>query len=154
MSIVDWIKDETNELSKHTSNKCAEHGCKLAVDGIQRCVILKAEELAGSESKMCDCIVFWESPKLVIAAIELKSKATRASRIHEQVQNGCLKASEIVRSYKGESLARDWYPAILSKHWRPKERDILKRKSIHVDGMKLPIIAKPCGIHLEELVED
>ena len=154
MSIIDWVKDDANELSEHTSAKCAEHGCKLAVDGIQRCVILKAGELAGSEIKMCDCIVFWESRKLVIAAIELKSKATHASGIHEQVQNGCLKASEIVRSYRGKTLARDWYPVILAKRWRPKERDILKRKSILVDGMKLPIIAKPCGTHLKELVED
>lgn len=154
MSIIDWIKDEANELSRHTSSKCAEHDCRLAVNGIQRCVILKAEELPSSEGKMCDCIVFWESQKLVIAAVELKSKATRASGIHEQVQNGSLKALEIVRSYKGESLARDWYPAILAKRWRSKEGDVLRGKTIHVDGIKLPIIAKSCGTHLRDLVED
>jgi len=152
LSILEWLHDETNGISTAIAQSCKEHRCSLKVDGISNCVIVKPESLGDDGSKMCDCIAFWQRQELVVAVVELKSKAGDARDIVKQLQNGCNRASEWVRSSGEKVDAFNWLPAILAKGWRSLERKVLRNCRVRIGKARLPIMAKRCGTHISQIV--
>jgi len=134
--------------------RCADQGCEMKLDGLRERVVLKGEQLAGNRFKMCDNIVVAElPPKLILAAVELKSNTTPAGAIIEKLDNGAREAAAMLSECGQSSSGVSFYPIALAKSWHSADLRKLARSRVSFNGRPYPISLKRCGTQLNQIID-
>jgi len=155
-------------LSKYTRailSSCEENKCALKKpkEWTHDTLILKGEDLAKNikndtekNIKMCDCIVFvlTNNDTLRVIIAELKSKTVHANELMEKLTNSGKLTMKIIEECKLNNFGMKIRFVVLAKRWDNTEKRVLldKNKTIRIDGEKYNILAKRCGITIEDVI--
>ena len=133
--------------------RCSENNCKLDTRSINDHIILKGEltrDKKGESFNICDYIIFHEE---YVILVELKGKSSaKPTKIVKQLE-GCTKIAlkilnECSRNYRDHKFVH----ISLAKRWKSSKFDLMKSKSVWVNGQKHEIFVGTSGFNVARLL--
>lgn len=131
--------------------QCNEH-CRISMRRRPRAVILKGECIDfGNVQKMCDCIIFRDDLKIVLA--ELKGKNIEPRAIHEKLDNAAHAALKIWSEVSNKTPTL--FFVVAAKSYADHMAYLrLSRDRITIGGRKYTIRMANCGCKMAEIIKD
>lgn len=130
---------------------CHEKKCKLKIDDLKDPIIFDDDKIHNNISS-CDCIVFVETrKKIVIGAIEIKSKSCSVSSIERKINNGIECVMQIINGCTIKKKIA-FYPVLIHKdvsRFRLKGIESLK---IIFMGSNKKMRIKKCGEYFSTII--
>ena len=148
LPVIDCIK---NNFTNAIISRCSEIGCRLRLNGLSKCVVLKGERIC-QDRKICDCIIFTEGT--IIGIVELKSRTTHSHEIVEKLTNGSEIALNILDECSNNDMKFEFYHLVLAKKWHSSEYKVITSRKIVVRGKRYHVIPKRCGISFSAIISD
>ena len=143
-----FITNVKNRYKNAVIEKCRDSGCGLQINKKGDFVILKGEKIVP-ESKICDCIIFRNDKKIIIA--ELKSTSIRVNDVIEKFSNSGKKAREIAADLNNNDT-RMYFVLLAKKYGSNSSTRLLKDVKVEVGSDLYPIIRGRCGDPLLKLI--
>lgn len=146
MTIVSRLRSEYGHAE--IENCCEKTG--ITIDKDKALVIFKGELLPPQpgKQKMCDCVIFREDKKVVIA--ELKSKTSHGHSLLEKFENTCEKFRSMIVPLKPSDF--DIYLVLVARKHTQSTYRMLLGSPVRVNGKKHWIVPKADRIRLCDIV--
>jgi len=146
MTIVSRLRREYGHAA--IKNCCEKIG--ITIDNDKALVIFKGELLLSQpgKQKMCDCVIFREDQKVVIA--ELKSKTPHGHGLLEKFVNTCEKFRSMIVPLKPSDF--DIYLVLVARKHTQSTYRMLLSNPVRVNGKKHWIVPKADRIRLCDIV--
>ena len=146
MTIVSRLRREYGHAE--IKNCCEKTG--ITIDKDENLVIFKGELLPPQpgKQKMCDCVIFREDKKVVIA--ELKSRTSNGHNLLEKFVNTCEKFRFMIVPMKPSDF--DIYLVLVARKHTQSTYRMLLGSPVRVNGKKHWIVPKADRIRLCDIV--
>jgi len=132
------------ELEPAKRQRCREGKCSLLLEGIGDFLLLKGD-VVRTDVKMCDCIIFLDSPSPTIVLAELKGKTVHASEAQEKIQNAAAVAAEITAKCETFRSCSRLLALVLARKWTVSAQKVLGRLRVTFAGRRYRIHHARCG---------
>ena len=139
-----FVNDIRKKYSKYIKNECKEHGCMVDLGKISDAIILDGDELIGSKSRSCDCIIFDMRNGLHISIIELKSTYVKSDEVIDKFTKTKEQVMNIMNEFHYNGQFFITLTLLIKSDFRNFSARFLFR------GATLSIRDKVCKINLEK----
>ena len=143
------LQEIKKEYGNSVIKECKDSGCCLNMHKMSDYMMLKGE-LVSPDQKMCDCIIFHSSKKVI--HVELKSKSLDPGQIIDQFTNAGQKSWLILASLDSTDRFEPVFILLAKKYQNHSAVDMLRRKKIKIQGNRYSIRLEHCGDLLRNLI--
>lgn len=136
-----------------TCAKCKEAGCSLKTNGIQRVVIIDAEQHRSLNAPMCDCIIVAHMTYFIIGVCELKSGDYDVRQVEKKLEAGVKLAMKIcdcnLSAHECKIL-----PILIGKKLKRTDGLLLAKSKIKINGKKHSLLCYNCGTCMLKIIKE
>ena len=146
-----FVNDIRKKYSECIKNECKEHGCMVDFGNISDATILDGDELIGSRSKSCDCIIFDMRNGLHISIIELKSTRIKSDEIIEKFTKTIEHLMDIMNQFHYNGQFFITLTLLIKHNFQDfSQRFLIRKPTLRIRDKECKINLEKCGYGIEK----
>ncbi len=150
---LDEVRGCLDDSQKRAERRrCREGKCSLRLKEVGDFLLVKGD-LLRSDVKMCDCIIFLQTPAPTLVLAELKAKTVHAREVGEKMRNAVDTLADLIARCPSFRACSRFLALALAKRWTRSERKMLEQEQVSFAGKEHDIRHVRCGARLSELLQ-
>jgi len=150
---LDEVRGCLDDSQKRAERRrCREGKCSLRLKEVGDFLLIKGD-LVRSDVKMCDCIIFLQTPAPTLVLAELKAKTVHAREVGEKMRNAVGTLADLIARCPSLGTCSRFLALALAKGWTRSELKMLAQEHVTFAGNKHRIRHARCGARLSELLQ-